>query len=222
MAFPRFAVWAFGAATYLSLVYGHKHARTDEIASEPVVIPNGQSIYTNTVPPAALVPVPLDQVTIHSNTTSALSIEAAKDSVSADRVNSIALVIARDATSAYSAYSGLNDYGIPYSLLVVPFTGTSLPSLNDSATAGNYGLIVILSEVSYYYESKGYQSALTTDQWEALFNYQVSFGVRMVRLDAYPSEETGTLALGGCCDSGVEQLISISNDSSFTTAGLKR
>jgi len=83
----------------------------------------------------------------------------------AETVNSTALVIARDTVSAYSAYSGLNDHGIPYSLLIVPQAGAPLPVLNDSATAGNYGLIVVLSEVSYDYGGTiGFQSALTTDQ----------------------------------------------------------
>lgn len=80
---------------------------------------------------------------------------------------------------------------------------------------------MILSEVSYDYGgTTGFASALTTAQWAALYQYQTSFGVRMVRLDVFPSASTGTTALGGCCDDGVEQYISISNSDSFTTAGL--
>ena len=166
--------------------------------------------------------VSVNDLLLSSNTTSASAASVAADSITAEIINSTALVIARDITSAYSAYSGLNDHGIPYSVLIVPQNGTALPSLNDTATTGNYGLIVVLSEVSYDYGgTEGYQSALTTDQWTALFNYQVSFGVRMVRLDVYPSSDTGTTSLGGCCDTDVEQYISISNDTAFTTAGLR-
>lgn len=107
-------------------------------------------------------------------------------------------------------------------VLIVPQGGTDLPSLNDSASVGNFGLIVILSEVSYDYGgTEGYQSALTTDQWSILFDYQSSFGVRMVRLDVFPDEATGTVSLGGCCDDTQEQLVLITDDSAFITAGVR-
>jgi hypothetical protein len=94
--------------------------------------------------------------------------------------------------------------------------------LNSSTTVGNYGAIVVLSEVSYDYGGTlGFQSALTTTQWAALFAYQLSFGVRLVRLDVFPSSDFGTSAIGGCCATGVEQLLSISNAAGFPTAGLK-
>lgn len=100
------------------------------------------------------------------------------------------LVFARDAASASAATSGLQGYGIPYQTVLVPSGGTTLPVLNSSATAGNYGGIVILSEVAYQYPN-GFLSALTTAQWNTLYSYQTSFGVRMVRLDAYPGPDFG-------------------------------
>jgi hypothetical protein len=127
-----------------------------------------------------------------------------------------------------TAKSGLNDYGIPFQLLLVPNGNVTLPPLNSSATAGNYGGIVILSELSYsYIDSSGatiWTSALSTDQWTALFNYQISFGVRMVRLGAFPSnsgeQDSGTQSLGGCCDYNVENYMAIHDTSQFKTAGL--
>ncbi|KAH8593992.1 hypothetical protein B0O99DRAFT_184431 [Bisporella sp. PMI_857] len=119
------------------------------------------------------------------------------------------LVIAKDESSSYSAYSGLNDYGIPYETLLVTASNVALPILNATATEGNYGGIVVLSNPS-----------LSTAQWNLLYAYQVSFGVRMVLLEATPSSATGTRMLGSCCATGQEQTISINDTSRFTTAGL--
>jgi hypothetical protein len=132
------------------------------------------------------------------------------------------LIFARDTASAYTAYSGLNGYGIPFQVVAVPQAGIALPPLNSSETTGKYGAIVIVSEVSYDYGGTiGFQSAFTAAQWATIYQYQVSFGVRLVRLDVYPSADSGTSAIGGCCDDGVEQLVSISNNAGFPTAGLQ-
>lgn len=106
-------------------------------------------------------------------------------------VSNTILVFAKDSASAAVATSGFQGYGIPYQTVIVPQSGTPLPVLNSSATAGNYGGIVVLSEVSYQY-STGFLSALTTSQWNTLFNYQTTFGVRMVRLDTFPTADFGT------------------------------
>jgi len=127
-----------------------------------------------------------------------------------------------------TAKSGLNDYGIPFELLLVPNGNVTLPPLNSSATSGNYGGIVILSELSYsYVDASGatiWTSALSTDQWNLLFNYQTAFGVRMVRLGAFPSnsgeQDSGTQSLGGCCNYNVENFMTIHDTSQFRTAGL--
>jgi len=164
----------------------------------------------------------INGLTVLSNTSVVQAAAAPKAAVAATTVAATVLIFARDSVSAYSAYSGLNGYAIPYQIVVVPQAGITLPTLNSSATAGNYGAIVILSEVSYDYGNvTGFQSALNSTQWAALYQYQVSFGVRMVRLDVYPSPDLGTTAIGGCCNTGVEQLISITNTTGFPTAGLK-
>ncbi|KAI9733677.1 MAG: hypothetical protein M1834_003279 [Cirrosporium novae-zelandiae] len=135
------------------------------------------------------------------------------------------LVIATDSTAAQDATLGLDGYGIPYQVLAVPQTGTTLPVLSDNSTStGNFGAIVVLSQVSYDYTNgttSGYASALTSSQWTTLYNYQIAYGVRMVQLNVYPSTDFGTSPLGGCCNTGVEQYISISNGTAFSAAGLK-
>lgn len=188
---------------------------------EHQAVTNLQSIAVKRIDAVPLVEVSLNKVKINTNTTEAVNIQSTAGAVQAESVTSTVLVIARDTASAYSAYSGLNDHAIPYFVQIVPPSGASLPSLNTSTTTGNYGLIVIVSEVSYLNNNTGsYQSALTDAQWASLYNYQVSFGVRMVRLDVAPSVATGTTSLGGCCTKG-DQLVSISNSTSFPTAGLK-
>ncbi|KAL2860793.1 putative extracellular serine-rich protein [Aspergillus lucknowensis] len=131
------------------------------------------------------------------------------------------LVIARDATQAQVAYSGLNGYGIPYTELLVPQAGVELPALNTSS-GGNFGGIVVAGEVSYDYGGDNWRSALTDDQWNQLYAYQLAYGVRMVQYDVYPGPNFGTTAVsGGCCGDGVEQLVSFSDVSDFPTSGLR-
>lgn len=118
----------------------------------------------------------------------------ANAAVGGSSVNSTILVLAPQGDASYSATSGFDAYGIPYQLVSVPQAGVALPTLNSTANAGNYGGILILSDVSYDY-SGDYHSALTTDQYAALYAYQVAFGVRMVRLDTYPDSTSGTAAV---------------------------
>ncbi|KAK3682052.1 hypothetical protein B0T22DRAFT_432386 [Podospora appendiculata] len=138
-------------------------------------------------------------------------------------VSNTILVFARDATSAASATSGLQGYGIPYQVVIVPQGGVLLPTLNLSSTQGNYGGIIVLSDVAYSY-STGWASALSASQWQTIYTYQTSFGVRLVRLDSFPSTDLGVTKAtpgAGCCNTGVEQLISISDASAFPTASIK-
>jgi hypothetical protein len=63
---------------------------------------------------------------------------------------------------------------------------------------GNYGGIVMLSEVAYE-TPNGFVSALSRSQLDALYAYQENFGVRMVRLDVFPSTDLGEVL--HLCDS---------------------
>lgn len=132
------------------------------------------------------------------------------------------LVFARDTTAANNAVSGLQGYGISYQTVIVPSNGIStLPTLSSSSTTGNYGGIVVLSDVAYQ-TSTGFFTALTDDQWKALYAYQESFGVRMVRMDVFPTADLGvTVVSQGCCKDGVEQLMSFNDTSGFPTANIK-
>lgn len=152
-----------------------------------------------------------------SATASTLNSTAAATNSTGTTIQATVLVIARDSVSASSAASGLNAYGIPFQILLVPSTGAALPTLNSSA-GGNYGGIIIESQVAYQYNTT-YASALTQDQWNTLYAYQIAYGVRMVQYNVYPGPLFGATALGGCCDTGVEQWIAFSNTSGFTQAG---
>ncbi|KAE8441935.1 hypothetical protein EG329_004143 [Mollisiaceae sp. DMI_Dod_QoI] len=192
------------------------------VASESVAT-NQQTVVRQAAPVVATKAAIVNGLAVSTNTTTIANVTTPAAHIVATSISSTVLIFARDAVSGYSAYSGLNGYAIPYQLVMVPQSGVNLPVLNSSATIGNYGAIVVLSEVSYDYGGTlGFQSALNASQWAALYAYQASFGVRMVRLDTYPSEASGTTALGGCCENGVEQFVNISSTNEFPTAGLKR
>ncbi|KAL5344246.1 hypothetical protein ACLOAV_010816 [Pseudogymnoascus australis] len=201
----------------------HMHPHREKIHSAV----QGVNLGMHRLPP---ITVKVDGKSISANTSSAADItDGAKVAsghaklarAAGTTVSSTILIIARDAASAYSGFSGLQGYGIPYQVLTVPSTGAALPTLNSSPTSGNFGAIVVLGEVSYATATGGYQSALSPSQWDTLYAYQLAFGVRMVRLDTFPNAATGTTPLGNCCGDGVEQLVSLSDTSAFTTAGLK-
>lgn len=149
----------------------------------------------------------------------AQNVLAAAAAIPGATVSSTILVLARDDTAALNgATSGLQGYGIPYQVVTVPQAGISnLPVLNSSATSANYGGIVIVSEVGYNYGDQ-YYSALTRAQWNQLYNYQTSFGVRMVRLDVFPTSDFGVVSLGGNVN---DEPVVFSNVTGFQTAGLK-
>lgn len=131
------------------------------------------------------------------------------------------LIIGRDELDITNAAAGFKAYGIKTEGFTVPQAGATLPALNSTIERGNYGGIVVFAEVSYDYGTGGWHSALTTEQWNAIYQYQIDFGVRLVRLDSYPTPEFGTTALGGCCDTGVDQKVGFSDVSEFPTANLK-
>lgn len=148
-----------------------------------------------------------------------LLLHCARAYVGSATVSSTILIIARDQTSAENgAAAGLRGYGIPTDILLVPQNGIpNLPILNASSTYGNYGGIVLLSEVAYDYSGE-FDSALTAAQWQTLESYQAQFGVRMVRLDVFPTIAFGVRSNGG--NSNDEPVV-LTNTTSFPTANLK-
>lgn len=118
---------------------------------------------------------------------------------------------------------GLEGLGINYEVLTFPQAGTPLPTLEQDGY-GNYAGIVTLKELSYEYNEPGrtgWLSALTDAQWTALYDYQVKYGVRMARLDVFPTTQFGTdvRAPGGSSAAG--QLWSFSNLTGFESSGIR-
>ena len=112
--------------------------------------------------------------------------------VDAITVSGTILIFAQDEATSTAGTSGLRGYGIPYETLIVPEEGAELPELTTSEEEGNYGGFIVLNEVGYEYDN-GFRSALTDEQWEAIHEYQLSFGVRLVHLNVFPSEEYGMM-----------------------------
>ncbi|WAO91893.1 Hypothetical protein NCS54_00937800 [Fusarium falciforme] len=175
------------------------------------------------------------ETTSASLTTSSASVTSAASSTTSDStssstsssqlpvgtVDSTILIFAKDEYAASSAGWGFEGYGIPFEKVLVPQTGFELPTLNSSSSRGNYGGIVVVDSVSYEY-SDGWRSAISTEQWEKIYEYQINFKVRLVRINEYPGPNFGTTASGaGCCAEGVDQLISLTDTSDFPTANLK-
>jgi len=134
------------------------------------------------------------------------------------------LILIRQGDNPYSVVSGLQGYGIPYEISYVSKTGYQLPALNSSKTQGNYGGIISLSELAYEYDGGVWNSGISTDQYNTIYAYQTAFGVRFVRIDAYPQPSFGTSPADagvGCCGADVEQLISLTNSTGFETANIK-
>ena len=155
-----------------------------------------------------------------------LGICMAIDLCCAMSVYQTALVFAISSSDAEGATAVLDGYGAPYDLIMVPQSGIELPTLETTTECnepvGLYGLIVVVSQLSYDYGgSIGYASALNSSQWDTLYAYQVKYSVRMVQLNIYPSavEGVGVVPPGGCC-SGEEQLITLTDTSFIPSAGL--
>ncbi|KAF2753661.1 hypothetical protein EJ05DRAFT_514619 [Pseudovirgaria hyperparasitica] len=130
--------------------------------------------------------------------------------VNAISVKSNILVIAQNDNTLSTADAVLKGYGIPYTNELIATSTDSLPSLNDSATSGNYGGFIV------------HGTALSTGQLQQIYSYQAAFGVRMVRWDVVPTAEFGMAeARSGCCNLGTEQLVSITDTTFFPTAGYK-
>ncbi|KAL4949817.1 hypothetical protein BDW69DRAFT_173556 [Aspergillus filifer] len=187
---------------------------TSTSTSSAPVIPS--SSVSSSVTSSSSTSTPVIPSSSMSVTTSTTAVPAATGTLAAN-----ILIIARDDTQASVASSGLNGYGIPFTTLLVPQAGVELPTLNTTS-GGNFGGIVVAGEVSYDYGTDEWRSALTDDQWNQLYAYQLAYGVRMVQYDVYPGPNFGATAVGsGCCADGVEQEIYFTNTEDFPTSGLK-
>lgn len=139
------------------------------------------------------------------------------------QVNSTVLILARDSFDVASVSPGLDAYAIPWQQYLIPQAGAPLPTLNSSLTQANYGSIILIGSISYDYNGT-YNSALTTAQWNQLYAYQTNFKIRMVRINEYPGPNFGTTVANanspGCCDTGVDATISLTNTALIPGANL--
>lgn len=118
---------------------------------------------------------------------------------------------------------GLDGLGIPYEVLTVPKTGAELPTLELDGY-GNYAGLVTLKEVAAEYnetDRTGWVSALTDAQWTTLYDYQVKYGVRMARLDVFPTPQFGVSLRDTGGSSAAGQLWSFTNLTGFASSGIK-
>ncbi|KAL2289730.1 hypothetical protein FJTKL_01057 [Diaporthe vaccinii] len=118
---------------------------------------------------------------------------------------------------------GLEGLGISYEVLTFAQAGTPLPTLEQDGY-GNYAGIVTLKELSYEYNEPGrtgWLSALTDAQWTALYDYQVKYGVRMARLDVFPTTQFGANVRAPGGSSAAGQLWSFTNLTGFESSGIK-
>ncbi|KAF2204158.1 hypothetical protein GQ43DRAFT_495699 [Delitschia confertaspora ATCC 74209] len=133
-------------------------------------------------------------------------------------VNSTILVLSRESNATLSGTALLQGYGIPFQVVDLSRSSTGIPVLNSSATSGNYGGIITVS-ARQYENGDDWNKALTMKQWQQIYDYQEAFGVRLVRLNAWPNADFGVSAIGK--SSVLEtQDTSITNSSDFTTANL--
>ncbi|ORX95202.1 hypothetical protein BCR34DRAFT_579432 [Clohesyomyces aquaticus] len=130
-------------------------------------------------------------------------------------VNSTILVIVRDKNATNSGTSVLQGYGIPYQVVDMSIPGGGFPQLNSTPDSGNFGGIVTVSAREY----KGgddWKTALSDRQWQELYKYQESFGVRMVRLNAWPSADFGVQSAGNAVTA--DQPVAITDATGFQSA----
>ena len=132
-------------------------------------------------------------------------------------VKSTILVLAREANATYSGTSILEGYGIPYLVVDLSKPASGYPQLNSTPDAGNFGGIVTVSARDYK-ANDDWKGALSEKQWKELYTYQEAFGVRMVRLNAWPSTDFGVQAAGN--PTAADQPIAVSDTKQFLTANL--
>ncbi|KAK6523660.1 hypothetical protein TWF281_001636 [Arthrobotrys megalospora] len=126
----------------------------------------------------------LYHIGIHLLTACSAGVRAANAKAS---VGTKVLILATD-DSGKAAAGTLNGYGIPYDSIVMSDSGYTLPSLTNSDGSCKYGIIVAFRQL-YSSNSKGaWVSFIGSDQWQKIYDYQVSCGVRLIHLGAVPNQ----------------------------------
>jgi hypothetical protein len=132
-------------------------------------------------------------------------------------VNSTLLVLVRDNNATLPGTLVLQGYGIPYQVVDLSVPGAGFPQINSTPDAGKFGGIVAVSARDYK-NGDDWKTAISDTQWQQLYKYQEAFGVRLVRLNAWPSSDFGVQSSGGAVTA--DQPVAITDTSSFPTANL--
>jgi hypothetical protein len=132
-------------------------------------------------------------------------------------VNSTLLVLARDYNATVGGTVVLQGYGIPYQVVDLS-SAAGLPQLNSTPDKGNFGGIVTVSAREYK-NGDDWKTALSDKQWQDMYRYQEAFGIRLVRLNAWPSTDYGVQSSGGLVSA--DQPVALTDTKSFPTANLK-
>ncbi|KXS21872.1 hypothetical protein M427DRAFT_280755 [Gonapodya prolifera JEL478] len=116
------------------------------------------------------------------------------------RLSHRALILTNDNGGQDAPEQTFAGYEIPWDTLSIPQTGYSgnLPLFNTDGSP-KYSLIVLTStSLQYLNSSSGlYVSPLTTSQWSYLESYELTYSVRRVVLNDFPTSSEGTVSLGG-------------------------
>ncbi|KAI8817680.1 uncharacterized protein EV422DRAFT_540498 [Fimicolochytrium jonesii] len=124
---------------------------------------------------------------------------------------------------------GLDGYGIPYEVAVVPPTGypnaSALPiAFEDAAGNARYSVVMISPGQLPIQVGGVWQSALTTVQWGLIEAYEAKHKIRRVTFDDSPSPSHGTAAANpaamGCCNTGVTQPIQLALNAELLKSGV--
>lgn len=181
------------------------------------------AITTTSAPVVSVTPTPTDPPT--TNTT----VPPTLDSSAALGVRQTILCIVPTGDQWVASFAnictlGLEGLGISYEVLTFPQAGTELPALEQDGY-GNYAGIVTLKELAYDYNEPGrtgWLSALTDAQWTALYDYQVKYGVRMARLDVFPTPQFGVNVREPGGSSAAGQLWSFTDLAGYESSGIKQ
>ncbi|KAF2728798.1 hypothetical protein EJ04DRAFT_590727 [Polyplosphaeria fusca] len=149
--------------------------------------------------------------------TLATILSVAREAQAAVTINSTLLVLSREPNATNSATLLLQGYGIPYQVVDLSLPGAGFPQLNSSSSAGNFGGVVAVSGRDYA-GSDDWKTVLSAKQWQEIYTYQESFGVRLVRLNAWPSSDYGVDTAGAKVTTDLP--VSVSDATQFTTANL--
>lgn len=132
-------------------------------------------------------------------------------------VDSTLLILAREKNATLPGTFVLQGYGIPYQVVDLSLPAAGFPQLNSTPDTGNFGGIVAVSARGYQ-NGDDWKTALSDTQWQDIYRYQEAFGVRLVRLNAWPNAEYGVQSSGGPVSA--EQPVAITDTKSFVTANL--